>query len=183
MLTLSALSRRLATGLGAITLKFTPGSPSILAAGALLLTYVVLEWMSFIHEYGGLPVTPWNPGLGVAFGMIVLKGAAYSLVLFAGVVIAEILVLQTGLAWPVVLAIAAVVAAGYAAAGRLARKYLRLDVRLNHVRDVLVLLGAGGAGAAVVAVLLGALLLADKELGADIVARSVIPLFVGDAQA
>ncbi len=180
MVTLSALSRRLASGVGAITSKPTLGSPSILAAGALLLAYVALEWMSFIHEYGGLPVTPWNPGLGVAFGMIVLKGAAYSLVLFAGVVIAEILVLQTGLAWPVILAIAAVVAAGYAAAGRLARKYLRLDVRLNHVRDVLVLLGAGGAGAAVVAMLLGALLLTDKELGADIVARSVIPLFVGD---
>ena len=180
MVTLSALSRRLASGVGAITSKPTLGSPSILAAGALLLAYVALEWMSFIHEYGGLPVTPWNPGLGVAFGMIVLKGAAYSLVLFAGVVIAEILVLQTGLAWPVILAIAAVVAAGYAAAGRLARKYLHIDVRLNHVRDVLVLLGAGGAGAAVVAMLLGALLLTDKELGADIVARSVIPLFVGD---
>jgi signal transduction histidine kinase len=158
----------------------TLGAPGALAAVGVLVAYVALEWMSFIHEYGGLPVTPWNPGLGVAFGMIVLSGAKYALVLFAGVVFAEILVLRTGLDWLVILAIAAVVAAGYGAAGRLARRYLRLDIRLNHVRDVLVMLGAGVAGAALVAMLLALLLLADRDLGADNVARSVIPLFVGD---
>ena len=92
--------------------------------------------MSFIHEHKGVPVTPWNPGLGVAFGLIVLRGAAYGLVLFACVVIAEIFVLQTDLAWPVILAIATVVAASYTGAAVIARVYLRLDVGLSHVRDV-----------------------------------------------
>ena len=50
--------------------------PNVLTAGALLLAYVGLEWVSFIHEYKGVPVTPWNPGLGVAFALLVLKGAA-----------------------------------------------------------------------------------------------------------
>ena len=52
--------------------------------------YVVLEWTSFIHEHKGVPVTPWNPGLGVAFGVIVLRGPAYGLVLLVCVLIAEI---------------------------------------------------------------------------------------------
>src|SRR5262245_44640710 len=116
-------------------------------AGALLAAYVSLEWMSFIHEHKGVPVTPWNPGLGVAFGLMVLKGPLFGLVLFAGVVIAETLVLHTDLAWPVILAIAAVVSASYTGAAALARGYLRLDVRLGHVRDVIMLLAAGGAGA------------------------------------
>ena len=46
---------------------------------------VGLEWVSFIHEHKGVPVTPWNPGLGVAFALLVLGGPAYGLVLFAGV--------------------------------------------------------------------------------------------------
>jgi signal transduction histidine kinase len=153
---------------------------TIVGAGAVLLAYVCLEWMSFIHEYNGLPVTPWNPGLGVVFGMIVLRGAAYGFLLLAGVVIAETLVLHTDLGWPVIVAIAVVVAASYTAAARLARSHLRLDVHLSRVRDVVALLAAGVAGAAVVALLLGVLLFAVKEIRADIVANSLIPLFVGD---
>ena len=62
-----------------------------------------------IHEYKGVPVTPWNPGLGVAFAILVLKGAGYGLVMFLGVIIAEILVLRTELAWPVIAGMAALV--------------------------------------------------------------------------
>ena len=81
------------------------GSLSLLkqaaAAGAFLLAYVALEWISFIHEYKGVPITPWNPGLGVVFALMVLGGPRYSAVLFAGVVIAETTVLQTKLQWPI----------------------------------------------------------------------------------
>jgi signal transduction histidine kinase len=178
MLIMNALSRRLASGLGVATSQ--PSLGTIVGAGATLFAYVCLEWMSFIHEDNGLPVTPWNPGLGVVFGMIVLRGATYGLLLLAGVVIAETLVLHTDLGWPVILAIAAVVAASYTAAARLACSYLSLDVQLARVRDVVGLLAAGVAGAAVVAVLLGVLLLTDKEIRAGNVANSVIPLFVGD---
>ena len=154
--------------------------PDITAAVALVLVYVALEWMSFIHEHKGVPVTPWNPGLGVAFGLIVLKGAAYGLALFACVVIAEIFVLQTDLAWPIILTIAAVIAASYTAAAALARGTLRLDTALSGVRDVLVLLIAAVAGAGIVAVLLAVLLLTTNELDIGDLPKSALPLFVGD---
>jgi signal transduction histidine kinase len=140
----------------------------------------VLEWVSYSHEYRGVPVTPWNPGLGIAFGLVVLRGAVYGFGLFAGVVVAEILVLQTHLTWPAILAVAVVVAATYTTAAVIARRQLRLDVAMADVRDVLALLSAGTAGAAVVALLFGALLLADQEVGNDDLSRSVLPLFVGD---
>jgi len=154
--------------------------PNAVAAGALLLAYVGLEWVSFLHEYKGVPVTPWNPGLGVAFALLVLRGAAYGAVLFAGVVIAEIFVLRTELAWPVIIAVAGFVAASFTAAAVIARRYLRLDVGLRHVRDVLVLLAAGAGAAALSAVLVSALLLAADELKVTDLTQASVPLLVGD---
>src|SRR5687768_9601458 len=43
---------------------------AITTALAFLGAYIALEWISFIHEYKGLPVTPWNPGLGVVFALM-----------------------------------------------------------------------------------------------------------------
>lgn len=150
-------------------------------AAVSLLVYVALEWVSFLHEYEGVPVTPWNPGLGVLFALLVLKGPLYGLVLLSGVVIAETFVLETRLAWPVIAAMAVIVSASYTAAGALARKLLRLDVSLSSVRSVNVLLASGTAGAAVSAAALTALLLATSELKATDLGHASIPLLVGDS--
>jgi two-component system sensor kinase FixL len=146
---------------------------------AFIFAYVALEWTSYGHEHMGVPVTPWNPGVGLAFGLIVLMGAGYGLALLAGVVVAEVLVLQTQLPWPAVLAIAVVVAATYTLAAVFARRQLHLYA-MGDVRDVLVLLSAGTAGAAIVALLLAALLLIDRDAANNDLSRSVLPLFVGD---
>lgn len=183
MLSIRTLSRQLSNGDGAramATFARSLRASDAVAACVLMLVYVVLEWTSFIHEHKGVPVTPWNPGLGVAFGVIVLRGPAYGLVLFVCVLIAEIFVLQTDLAWPIILAIASIVATSYTGASMLARGYLRLDVGMGHVRDVLVLLTAGAVGAAVVAVLLAGVLLATNELDLSDLSNSALPLFVGD---
>jgi signal transduction histidine kinase len=148
--------------------------------GVFLVAYLALEWASFMHEQNGLPVTPWNPGLGIAFGLMVLKGPAYGLALFGGVVLAEILVLQTELDWPVVLGIGLVVSASYAAAADVARRYLRLDAGLARLRDLVMLLAAGVAGAAVAAALLIVLLMLSGQLGVGELTRAAAPLFVGD---
>ena len=134
------------------------------AAGGFLLAYVVLEWISFIHEYKGVPITPWNPGLGVVFALMVLGGPRYGAVLFAGVVIAETTVLQTKLQWPIILGIAAIFATVYGTVATVARKHLRLDVGLYHLRDVVILLVAGVSGAVLVALLLSLLLLLNAQL-------------------
>jgi two-component system, LuxR family, sensor kinase FixL len=147
---------------------------------AFTLAYVALEWVTYSHEYQGVPVTPWNPGLGVAFGLMVLRSAIYGLALLAGVVLAEVLVLRSDLPWSAILLIAVVVATSYTVAAAVARRRLRLDVAMDHVRDVLVLMSAGTAGAGIVALLLGALLLADPVAGNDDLSKSVLPLFVGD---
>ena len=52
--------------------------PPALLTLILLAAYVGLEWLSFLHEHNDLPVTPWNPGLGLMFAAIVLWHRASS---------------------------------------------------------------------------------------------------------
>ena len=145
---------------------------------AFLFAYVALEWVSFIHEYKGLPVTPWNPGLGVVFALMLYSGARYAVVLLAGVLVAEIAVLRTNLPWPFMIGVATVIAVGYGAVAFMVRR--RLDPGLDHLRDVLLLLAAGAVGAVLVAVFLSLLLIADEKLSlADVFVASG-PLLVGD---
>jgi two-component system, LuxR family, sensor kinase FixL len=147
---------------------------------ALLIAYLALEWASFIHEHKGIPVTPWNPALGLLFAVMLLKGILYGFVLFAGVVIAEVLVVRTQLPWAIVLTMAALLAGSFAAAAAASRRYFHFDRGLNHVRDILILLAAGIIAAAISTALLSALLLAADELTIGDLSQSSLPLFVGD---
>ena len=149
--------------------------------GALCLVgYIGLEWISFIHEYKGVPITPWNPGLGLVFALMILGGSRYALVLFAGVVIAEVTVLQTKLGWPIIIAIAAIFAIVYGAVATTVRKRLSLDVNLYQLRDVFILLSAGAVAAILVATLVSILLLVTGQLAwTDVVVASVT-LMIGD---
>ncbi len=148
--------------------------------GAFLLIYLALEWISFIHEFNDIPVTPWNPGLGCIFFLMVLKGPAYGILLFAGVIIAEIFILESQLSWFVIVAIATLVAAAYAVTAYAARNHLSLNVTLVHLHDVVVLLVTGIAGAVMVALLLVLLLLAIGRLQWLEIMQTAQPLFVGD---
>jgi two-component system sensor kinase FixL len=150
------------------------------AALLFLALYVALEWLSFIHEYKGVPITPWNPGLGVIFALMIFAGPAYAAVLFTGVVIAETLVLKTNLQWPIILGVAAIITAVYAGATMLARRAFRLDVSLVHLRDVVALLGAGLFGAVLATLMLSIMLILEPDLGWADVIIALVPLLVGD---
>jgi two-component system sensor kinase FixL len=157
------------------------GSERRIGAALLFLgIYVALEWLSFIHEYKGVPITPWNPGLGAVFALMVFGGPVYAVVLFAGVVISETLVLKTNLQWPIILGIAAIIAAVYAGATVLARRAFRLDVSLIHLRDVVALLGAGLFGALLATLMLTIMLILEPDLGWADAIIALVPLLVGD---
>ena len=151
----------------------------LLMAGAVG-GYVLLEWLSFIHEYKGVPITPWNPGLGLILAFMILFGARFAVVLFAGAVIAEVAVLRSNLPWAVILGIAGIITIGYGLVARLARDNLHLDAGLNRLRDVAVLLIGGLLGALLVAVFISLLLLVDEALDLGDVLVAAGPLLIGD---
>jgi two-component system, LuxR family, sensor kinase FixL len=155
-------------------------APRLLLGATFLAVYLLLEWVSFIHEYKGVPVTPWNPGLGAVFALMLFAGARYGVVLFVGVVIAEIAVLRSSLSWPVIIGIAGIITIGYAGMTVIARRVLAFDAGLNHLRDVLLLLIGGGLGATIVAVLVSLLLVADAQFDVGDLPSAALPLLVGD---
>jgi len=104
-----------------------------------LAAYIILEWASFIHLHKGLPVTPWDPGLGLAFALMIRDGPLGGLILFAGMVVAETVVLQNDVDWPTDLGVAAITATSYASVAALVQRYFRIDADLTHLRDVLML--------------------------------------------
>src|SRR5260370_42556028 len=91
-------------------------------AAACLAAYGLLAWVSFIHVHKGLPVTPWDPGLGVVFALMVFAGPRAGFVLLGGVVVAEVLVLQHEVEWPIIIGIAAITSLSYTAVTAIARQ-------------------------------------------------------------
>jgi two-component system, LuxR family, sensor kinase FixL len=159
----------------------SPEHASKWAAAALYLAaYIVLEWASFIHVHKGLPITPWDPGLGVAFALMIRGGPLYGLILFAGMVVAETLVLQNDVDWPIDIGVAAITALSYTSVAALLQRWFRIDADLIHLRDVLILLAAGLAGAVLDTVLLSAYLLAVGQFDMHDVAQVARPLLIGD---
>ena len=146
-----------------------------------LAAYIILEWASFIHVHKGLPITPWDPGLGVAFALLIRGGPLSGLIVFAGMVVAETLVLQNDVDWPTDIGVAAITATSYASVAALVQRYFWIDADLTHLRDVLVLLAAGLAGALLNTVLVSAFLLAVGQFDIGDVVQVARPLLIGDA--
>ena len=154
--------------------------PDLRLSLLFLFLYVGLEWLSFLHEQEGLPVTPWNPGLGLMFAVIIIAGPAYGIVLFIGVLLAELLVLRSTLPLPIIFAVGVIVAAPYTAVALVARGFLHLDKHAFQMRDILVLFAGGLVGAIIASTLLCILLLSVNYSDLSNIARTSMPLVLGD---
>lgn len=152
-----------------------------LRIAAIVTAYIALEWVSYLHEHKGIPVTPWNPGLGFVFGLMVLKGARFAVLLSLGVFLAEALVLKVDLPPLLIAAVSVLIGIGYGCAAAILRRVLRIDTGLSRLRDIVQLLAVGLAGALFVGILLVILLLVDDEFGQNDLIVTFLPMFVGDA--
>ena len=146
----------------------------------LIGAYLALEWVSEIHEYKGLPVTAWNPGLGLVFAVMMHLPAAGGTILFIGMVLAEILVVHSVLDLSVVTVLAAISATSYAGFAVIIRRYVRFDFAIDRLRDVVGLLFVGCVGAVGNATLLTLLLVFTGSMTWTDIGSATVPLFVGD---
>lgn len=159
-----------------------PSDPALLQLGrlaGLVAIYLALEWISAIQEYRGVPVTAWNPGLGVLFAGLLRGSRLAALALFLGAILAEALL---GAGVPQLFqafVIAAIVTLGYVSVAQIARR-LNLDSRLERVRDVALLLSAALGGALIVGLCLNVFLLGVGSINMAQAAQDWWPMLVGD---
>src|ERR1700758_4030790 len=113
---------------------------SPLAMAFLVLVWIFQDWASFIHGYKGSLITPWDPGIGILFALIVRGGIFHGLPLLAGIICAEFIVRQATLGVPMTLISAAVIASTYTTAAMIARYHFRIDVELTRLRDIMILI-------------------------------------------
>jgi two-component system, LuxR family, sensor kinase FixL len=151
----------------------------VAAAVGLVLIYVLLDWATFIYSYKGSVITPWDPGVGILFAVIVANGAFFGLPLFVGVVCAELLVRPTIFGVPTLVS-GAIIASAYTATAMMARHYFAIDVKLTRLRDIVILILTGLFGALIFAILVPLLLFVIGRFNIDDL-PSTIPAFVGDA--
>src|SRR5215813_759346 len=64
-----------------------------------LAAYAALEWISFIGPYANLGITPWNPGTGLSFALLLLFGLRMFPLLLVSPLLADFLNQQLTMSW------------------------------------------------------------------------------------
>jgi two-component system, LuxR family, sensor kinase FixL len=148
---------------------------------ALTMCYVLLEWISSLHEFKGLPFIAWDPGLGLLFCALILRPQIAAPALFSGIICAEALFLASTADLLRVLVFALIITGTYALTARfIMRLDAGFDASLSRMRDVAWLLAGGTIGAFCSAALLVVFLLLSGELAPSDIARAGWPHVVGD---
>lgn len=63
--------------------------PMAVVGVVYLAGYVLLDWISFIEPYAPFGITPWNPGTGLSFVLVLLFGRRMIPFLFIGPLLSD----------------------------------------------------------------------------------------------
>ncbi|MBC7950731.1 MAG: MASE1 domain-containing protein [Rhodospirillaceae bacterium] len=149
-------------------------------AAAFLAAYVALDQISFIHSFSAINITPWNPPPALGLAALILAGPRMAPLFFAATIAADLLVRD--LPAPLWASVAGdgVIVAIYAAGAMFLRRFVRLDIQLGGLRDVLWLLAVAVMGAAAVAPSYVALFVLGGVVPPDAFASAATRYWIGD---
>ncbi len=71
----------------------------VIVGMAYLVAYALLDWISFIEPYAHLGITPWNPGTGLSFVLLLLFGQRMFPFLLVSPLLADLVHQQFALPW------------------------------------------------------------------------------------
>src|SRR3954468_15143423 len=153
---------------------------ALVIGGVYLAAYAALEWISFIGPYAHLGITPWNPGTGLSFALLLLFGLRMFPFLLVSPLLADFLNQQLTMPLTVEVLSSVVIGCGYSAAlAALRRPALRFDPALASMRDLILLTAVAVVSAAVVALGYVGLTVAAGELPLRAVAPAMLHYWVG----
>jgi len=146
-----------------------------------LASYVLLDWVSFIEPYAHFGITPWNPGTGLSFVLVMLFGRKMIPLLFIGPFLSDVILIRPPLPLAITLLSAVLIGAGYSLAlFFLSRPATRFDPTLSSMRDLLLLVLVAALSALAVASSYVALMIAAGLLPASNFTGPALRYWVGD---
>jgi signal transduction histidine kinase len=133
--------------------------PRTVIGTGFLAGYVLLDWVSYIEPFGTFGITPWNPPTGLSFVLVLIFRERFLSLVFIAPLLADVLVRRLPLPLHIEFITCLIIGVVYVfAAIGLLRPSLKFDVSLSSMRDLLLLMMAAVASAAVVSALQVALL-------------------------
>jgi signal transduction histidine kinase len=165
----------------AFTLQHIYALPGVAIGVVYLAAYVLLDRWSLVDSSTPFGISPWNPGAGLGFVMVLLFGRRTIPYLFPAPLLADVVNLQTLLPWSAELLGAGVIGAGYAAASMLLlRPNVRFEPALSSLRDLVILIIAAVISAAIVACGYVGVMIATGVLPLNEFAAATLRYWVGD---
>ena len=111
--------------------------PTGVIAVVYLAGYLLLDRISFIEPYAHFGITPWNPGTGLSFVLVLLFGRRMIPFLFIAPLLSGLIQIQPPLPLRVTLLSSVLVGGSYSVAlVILLRPGLRFDPKLSSMRDL-----------------------------------------------
>jgi len=148
---------------------------------AYLVTYALIDWLSYISPIAPIGVTPWNPATGLSFALILLLGREYVPWLFVAPMIVNALVLDLPVPTMVHLLGSIIVGAGYGAASMiLTMPRVGFDRTLSTKRSLMLLVVTAAISTGLVAVAYVGLLFSYGLVSADDIMMTIAQLWIGD---
>jgi two-component system, LuxR family, sensor kinase FixL len=86
---------------------------AVIVGFAYLAAYAALDRVSFFESYVPFGITPWNPGTGLSFVLILVFGRQFIPLLFVSPLLADVVNQQVVLPWAAEILSVAAVGAGY----------------------------------------------------------------------
>ena len=141
--------------------------------------YLLLDWVSYIYPLGAFNITPWNPQPALAIVWMLLGGLVHAPVVYATVVLADLIVRHVPLGVTLLTALA--LTAGYAALAQALRTLLRPRPGLQTLRQLTLFILAVIPATALIAGAFVGVLHATGSLGDAGVFAAWLRFWVGDA--
>jgi signal transduction histidine kinase len=153
---------------------------SLLLLAALGSLFIVLDWLSFIHDRPALNITPWNPPAGMYLAFLLIVGWRGVVPVFTVIVAADVIVRgYPGPALSLLLSNAAI-AAVYAITAEVIRHKTRFNAALPTLGDLGVLVGGSFAAATAVAPVYIGVFALNGLISADQFTGFVFQYWLGD---
>jgi two-component system, LuxR family, sensor kinase FixL len=142
--------------------------------------YIALDWTSSIYPLGPFNVTPWNPPPALSIVWMLLGGMRYAPVVFAAILVAELLIRGAPTGLPLLFVTSLALAAGYTGIAAVLRMRFQFYGRLRNTRQLWTFIAVTVVGAAIIGVIyVGMLWSAGFRVGNSFIAGA-FQFWLGD---